>query len=341
MSQEGGYLLHAHLKKKHMNRLSKGHNIQLKHEELHDMFHNEPNVELHMNHKHAQSILKSYDKGKGVRIQHKHLHGGKISFGKIARQAKEGIVKAFKHPVVKRVAKNLGHLAVEVATKKAAERGYDAAPYAELAHKAIESKDVQDQLQDQVANDVMDYAHAQAGGRISFGKITRQAKEGIQKAFKHPVVKRVAKNLGHLAVEVATKKAAERGYDAAPYAELAHQAIESKNVQDQLQDQVANDVVNYAQAQAGMGVKRKRGRPKKGGDIDGGRIKPSMKVFKSIGRTLNQISRNPLVNTIVSAGVQGAMGAGARPGKGSSEMHARMARLRALKKSKHGGSLFP
>ena len=191
--------IHLHLQKKHQNTLSKGKNIQLTHAQLHTALNDDPNVELHMDNKHINAMGRAHKNGKGVRIQHKHLHGGKISFGKMARQMKDGIKKALKNPIVKKAVKQLGHIAVEVANKKAGENGIDASAYTDIAHRAIENKNVSEDLQNQVANDVVNKAHKMAGiegGRV---KPSMQFFKGVSKGFKsvlnNPIVKDVASNL--------------------------------------------------------------------------------------------------------------------------------------------------
>jgi hypothetical protein len=71
--------------------------------------------------------------------------------------------KAIRNSTVKKVVKELGHIAVGVANNYAAENGVNTGAYAHLAHKAIESKNIRKELEDQIGNDIMNYAHEQEG----------------------------------------------------------------------------------------------------------------------------------------------------------------------------------
>jgi hypothetical protein len=186
----------------HLAKLGKGVNIQLSHPLLHGALHGEPNAELEMAKKHVTALLRAHRQGKGYRLMHNKIHGGKLNLKKIGRQIVHGAKKVMSNPVVKRVAKELGHLAVGVAHNYAAENGMDTSAYGNLAHKAIESKNIKRELQEQMGNDIMDYAHEHSGlngGKIRIPKGLRDFGNGFAKGFtgvmKNPIAQGVATNL--------------------------------------------------------------------------------------------------------------------------------------------------
>ena len=100
-----------------------------------------------------------------------------------------------------------------MANNYAQQQGVDTSAYANLAHHAVESKNVNQALQNQMGNDVMNYAHEKAyqhmqGGKIRLPKIhiSNATKKGFSdfghgfvKGFtgtmKNPIVQGVATNL--------------------------------------------------------------------------------------------------------------------------------------------------
>lgn len=162
-----------HLGSAHLRKMGNGHNIQLSHDQLHSALNGEPTAEFDMAKKHITEMLRAHRQGKGYRIMHKKIHGGKITLKSIGRKISHVAKKIIHNPTVKKVAKELGHIAVGVANNYAAENGVNTGAYAHLAHKAIESKNIRKELEDQIGNDIMDYAHEQAGpygGKIRIPK---------------------------------------------------------------------------------------------------------------------------------------------------------------------------
>ena len=89
--------------------------------------------------KHITEIARAHTNGKGYRIQHKKIVGGKINFKKNehaithgAKKALEGVKKALKNPVVRQVAKELGHIVVGVAENYAQQHGVDVSSYSNI-----------------------------------------------------------------------------------------------------------------------------------------------------------------------------------------------------------------
>jgi hypothetical protein len=105
--------------------LGKGVTIQLSHPQLHGALHGEPTAELEMAKKHITELLRAHRQGKGYRLMHHKIHGGKLNLKKIGRQIVHTAKKVMSNPVVKKVAKELGHIAVGVASNYAAENGMD------------------------------------------------------------------------------------------------------------------------------------------------------------------------------------------------------------------------
>ncbi len=186
-----------------MRKLGKGVNIQLSHDQLHGALNGEPSAELEMAKKHITELLRAHRSGKGYRLMHAKIHGGKLNLKKIGRQIVHTAKKVMSNPVVKKVAKELSHIAVGVANNYAAENGMDTSAYANIANKAIESKNVKRELQEQIGNDIMNYAHehsgVQRGGKIRIPKGLKDFGHGFVKGFtgvmKNPIAQGVATNL--------------------------------------------------------------------------------------------------------------------------------------------------
>ena len=166
-----------HLQPKHMKKLQKGDNFQLTHTQLHHALSTEPNVSLHMMKKHISEMKRNHRSGKGYRFKHEKIHGGKLNLRDIGRKLKNtfnkvkgGVQKAMKDPTINRAVKDLGHVALASATQKLADNGYNSTAYSNLAHQAIEGHNVKDQLKQQLANDVVDYAHEKALGGVGVKK---------------------------------------------------------------------------------------------------------------------------------------------------------------------------
>ena len=155
------------------------------HAQLHHALSHDATAELAMAKKHCTALLRAHRQGKGYRIMHEKLSGGKITLKSIGRTLKKTAHTVMHNPVVKKVAKELGHLAVGVAENYAAQNGMDASAYGNLAHKAIESKNIKRELQEQIGDDIMNYAHEQAGRHVG-GKI--RIPKGL-KDFGHGFVK--------------------------------------------------------------------------------------------------------------------------------------------------------
>jgi hypothetical protein len=188
-----------HLNPTHLRKLGKGVNVQLSHDQLHSALHGEPSAELEMAKKHITALLRAHRSGKGYRLMHNKIHGGKLNLKNIGRQIVHSAKKVMSNPVVKKVAKELGHLAVGVANNYAAQNGMDTSAYANIANKAIESKNVKQEIQQQIGNDIMNYAHAQAGGKIKIPKGLKDFGNGFVKGIttvaKNPIAQGVATNL--------------------------------------------------------------------------------------------------------------------------------------------------
>ena len=174
-----------HLADKHLKKIAKGGTVQLSHPQLHESIVNQPTVELHMLKKHVSEMLRAHRNGKGYRLTSKKIVGGKITLHSIGRVMKKvghkivhGAQQALKNPVVKSVAKELSHIGIEMANNYAQQQGVDTNAYADLAHHAVESKNVKSALQHQIGNDVMDYAHEKAYQHMTSGSGKRKVKAG-------------------------------------------------------------------------------------------------------------------------------------------------------------------
>ena len=155
-SNQSNYIITQHI----LGKLGKGVNIQLSHDQLHSAINGEPSAELEMAKKHITALLRAHRTGKGYRLMHNKIHGGKLNLKKIGHQIVHAAKKVMSNPVVKKVAKELGHLAVGVANNYAAQNGMDTSAYANIANKAIESKNVKQEIQNQISSDIMNYANA-------------------------------------------------------------------------------------------------------------------------------------------------------------------------------------
>lgn len=191
-----------HLGQAHLRKMGNGHNIQLSHDQLHSALNGEPTAEFEMAKKHITELLRAHRQGKGYRIMHKKIHGGKITLKSIGRKISHTAKKIMSNHTVKKVAKELGHIAVGVANNYASENGVNTGAYAHLAHKAIESKNIRKELEDQIGNDIMNYAHEQAGlygGKIKIPKGLKNFGNGFVKGLKavasNPIAQGVATNL--------------------------------------------------------------------------------------------------------------------------------------------------
>lgn len=194
-----------HLNPAHLRKLGKGVNIQLSHDQLHSALHGEPSAEIEMAKKHITALLRAHRSGKGYRLMHDKIHGGKLNLKKIGHQIVHTAKKVMSNPVVKKVAKELGHIAVGVANNYAAQNGMDTSTYANLANRAIESKNVKEEIQHQIGNDILNYDHEQSGvgpyrgGKIHIPKGLKDFGHGFVKGItavaKNPIAQGVATNL--------------------------------------------------------------------------------------------------------------------------------------------------
>ena len=211
-----------HLNPVHLRKLEKGMNVQLSHAQLHHALSNDATAELEMAKKHCTALLRAHRQGKGYRIMHEKLSGGKITLKSIGRTLKKTAIKVMHNPVVKKVAKELGHLAIGVAENYAAQNGVNASAYGNLAHRAIESKNIKHELQQQIGDDIMQYAHEQAahhmGGKIKIPKGLKDFGHGFVKGLKivakNPIAQGVATNLitgALMGVGVRKRGGAKRG----------------------------------------------------------------------------------------------------------------------------------
>ena len=193
-----------HLGSAHLRKLGNGHNIQLSHDQLHSALNGAPTADFEMAKKHITELLRAHRQGKGYRIMHKKIHGGKITLKSIGRTISRTAKKVMHNPTVKKVAKELGHLAVGVANNYAMQNGVDTTAYANIANKAIESKNIKKELENQIGNDIMSYANEQAaqhyaGGKIKIPKGLKDFGHGFVKGLKtvasNPIAQGVATNL--------------------------------------------------------------------------------------------------------------------------------------------------
>lgn len=209
MSQHEVIGLHLH--GLHLKKIGKGVTVQLSHPDLHNAIVNQPTAEIHMLKQHVSEMLRAHRNGKGYRLTSKKIIGGKITLHSIGRTMKKvghkivhGAQQALKNPVVKQVAKELSHIGIEMANNYAQQQGVDTNAYANLAHHAVESKNVKSALQHQIGNDVVDYAHEKAyqhmtGGKIRIPKGLKDFGNGFVKGLKivahNPIAQGVATNL--------------------------------------------------------------------------------------------------------------------------------------------------
>jgi hypothetical protein len=194
--------IQLHLAPAHLKKMGKGVNVQLSHAQLHSALNGDPTAEFEMAKKHVTELLRAHRQGKGYRLMHKKIHGGKITLKSIGRTLSRTAKKVMSNPIVKKVAKELGHIAVGVANNYAAKNGMDTSAYANLANKAIESKSIKQELQQQIGDDILHYAHEQAGvhgGKIRIPQGLRDFGNGFVKGLKtvakNPIAQGVATNL--------------------------------------------------------------------------------------------------------------------------------------------------
>jgi hypothetical protein len=225
---------------------------------LHGALHGEPTAELEMAKKHITELLRAHRQGKGYRLMHNKIHGGTLNLKKIGHQIVHAAKKIMKNPVVKKVAKELGHIALGVASNYAAENGMDTSAYANIANRAIESKNVKRELQEQMGNDIMNYAHEHSGihgGKIHIPKGLRDFGHGFVKGFtgtmKNPIVQGVATNLitGALMGGVGIRKRAAKKQSGG---KLVKGSAEAKAHMARIRSQRSGGAL----MPAGMGVKK-------------------------------------------------------------------------------------
>jgi hypothetical protein len=196
-----------HLGSAHLRKLGNGHNIQLSHDQLKTAINGEPTADFEMAKKHITELLRAHRQGKGYRIMHKKIHGGKITLKSIGRKISHAAKAVMHNSTVKKVAKELGHLPVGVANNYAMQNGVDTTPYAHIANRAIESKNIKKELEDQMGHDIMSYANEKAaqhyaGGKIKMPKIPKGLKDfghgfvkGLKTVANNPIAQGVATNL--------------------------------------------------------------------------------------------------------------------------------------------------
>ena len=203
-------VLNLHLTKQQLNKLSKGHNIQLSHAQLSTALKHQSNVELHLLKKHAQKVHRAHKNKRGVRLTSKMIIGGKLNLSKLGHQALEMAKQVMKHPTTKKVAKELAHIAVDALKSK----GKLNSEYANIAHEGISGNDVTDQLINQGLSDVKKKAvggkmSKSTKGFVSFlgdtGKsvakvaipiLTKMAIEGAKNAMQNPQTAEMAMGAG-------------------------------------------------------------------------------------------------------------------------------------------------
>lgn len=198
-------ILHLNLNKQHLNKLANGKSFQLSAEQLKSALSGDANAELHMLKKHISAIGRAHNNGKGVRIQHKHVVGGRLSFGKTMRHVKEtgqkaihGIQKAMKNKAVKDTVKALGHIATNTLDTMAKQQGYDTSAYADIANRAIENKkgvrkDIANQLSNDIINQAQEASHRTTGGKLS--KTAKAFADTMKHIGNNPIVQNVASNV--------------------------------------------------------------------------------------------------------------------------------------------------
>jgi len=84
-----------HLENHHLKKLTKGGTVQLSNAQLHNAIVNVPTAELHMARKHVSELLRAHRNGRGYRLAHHKIIGGKItlhSIGKAFKKAGHTIV---------------------------------------------------------------------------------------------------------------------------------------------------------------------------------------------------------------------------------------------------------
>ncbi len=219
-----------HLQTHHIRKLSKGGNIQLNASQLDHAIRNAPTVGFNMAKKHVSEMLRAHRNNKGIRLMHKKIMGGKITLHSVSKAlhkaghtVAKGVQKALKNPAVKKVAKELAHIGVEMANNHAQTNGVNTQPYANMAHKAVESKNIAHELEQQVSNDVINYAHQQSGvpqgqhygGKLNIGKefkkVGRKVLSVGKKVMSNPIAQGVATNLITGAIMGAGKKRFAKG----------------------------------------------------------------------------------------------------------------------------------
>jgi hypothetical protein len=231
MSSQETITLHLH--PIHGKKLHKGGNVQLTHAQLHAALNGaNHNAEIIMAKKHVTELLRAHRNGKGYRLMHEKIIGGRLfDFGEIGRRMYNTAKAVVSNPVVQRVARQIGHMAIGAADKFVEKKGFKSSPYAALAHRALESEDVRKELQEQVGNDIVEYAAKKSGYGGSLRKRPSKKthrggnlfddflntmdpnKNGVSDAFSRggpiekaltgPVAKQVYKKLGGVALGAA------------------------------------------------------------------------------------------------------------------------------------------
>jgi helix-turn-helix protein len=73
-------LIDLFLTNKHLDKLTRGQNAQLSHDELHDAMTKAPNAQMQVLQKHVTKLINAHKNKKGVRIQHDAVIGGNINY---------------------------------------------------------------------------------------------------------------------------------------------------------------------------------------------------------------------------------------------------------------------
>lgn len=110
-------------------------------------------------------LMKNINEGKKFTgVMARHIEGGKLSLKGIGKQIKKGL----KHPVVKGIAKAIGHTGVEMAANMAGAYGVDPNMVRAIGHSAVESKHdnlrkIRDHHVNKAKDELMDHYASQYG----------------------------------------------------------------------------------------------------------------------------------------------------------------------------------
>jgi len=193
-------VIHLCLAKDHCRKLQSGKGFQLNANKLKDAINGTSNAEIHLATKDARALQRAINNNRGYRFASNKIVGGKlhINWKKVGR-------------VLAPIARAVGHIGLNMASKYAKEQGIDTKGFDKLGHEAIDAKDTNDlkrvgkKAGMKLANEGLHFAkdkladymaeHDATGGKINIMKGLRSTGRVLGKVMKNPIVQNVASDL--------------------------------------------------------------------------------------------------------------------------------------------------